>query len=184
MRLDVANELMLKLHDYDECTFYHSVNVASIGERLSLELGLGKLSQEIWLGCLLHDIGKLKIPKVLLDQTRQYDNIDYYVMKSHVVLGYSLVRDYLKPNDCIIKNIILQHHERLNGSGYPLNLYSTDISIYAQICAIADTFEAISNREYDKDKNVIDELLNGVINNSFNRNIVNKLILLIQKGEI
>jgi putative two-component system response regulator len=95
----------------------------------------------------LHDIGKIAIPKTILCKTGQLSSDEFNVIKSHPLIGYGLVRQMQFPR--AIARAILQHHERLDGSGYPLGLAGRDILLESKILSVADVTDAmVSNRPY------------------------------------
>lgn len=139
------------LKNKDTFTFFHCVNVciyATIaGKKLSFSrddlLTLGTAA-------LLHDIGKSKIPdSILLKPGRLLDN-EFEIMKKHSIYGYEIIKE--KTNlDNLIANIILQHHEKWDGSGYPSGVKGSDIHRFARIITISDIYDALtSDRVYRK----------------------------------
>lgn len=151
--LDNEN-IMLSLVDIksmDNYTYQHSVNVAII----SVVIGIGlKLSKNdllnLCIGALLHDIGKAFIPNDIIKKPSSLTDKEFELIKTHPQKGY----DYLFNNFNISsssKLIIKQHHERVDGLGYPNRLQSDDIFILSKIVAIADVYDALtSNRPYRK----------------------------------
>ncbi len=101
-------------------------------------------------GYFLHDVGMLKIDKKIVNKKEKYTDNEYEEIKKHPLLGVEIVKNELKINDPNIIKIVLQHHERKDGSGYPNGI--TDINRFAKICAMCDIFDAItSKREYKED---------------------------------
>jgi len=135
----------------DNYTYEHSLNVAVLSVILGLELNLNKNElYNLCLGGLLHDIGKAFIPKELLLKESNLTDEEYTLMKSHAVKGY----EYIKGNfqiSAFVKVITLQHHERIDGTGYPAGLKGDKINKLAKIVSIADVYDAItSDRPYKK----------------------------------
>ena len=96
---------------------------------------------------MFHDIGKLLIPKEILDKPGRLTLSEYEIMKSHTIRGYQLIKEW-ELNEHIV-NCALMHHERCNGSGYPFGITGDKIDEYAKIIAIADVYEAMTaNRAY------------------------------------
>ena len=96
---------------------------------------------------LVHDIGKISIPAEILNKPTKLSKIEYSLIKDHPQIGYDILKsiDFPWP----IAQIVLQHHERLNGSGYPQGLKGEDILLEARIMGIADVIEAMdSHRPY------------------------------------
>ncbi len=137
----------------------HSINVAVISVMIAVELGLGKKELDcIALGGLLHDVGKLLIPTSIIQKESSLDDAQMALMRKHSELGMSLVADCGLSDDCIA--MILQHHERLDGSGYPCGLKSDSIHPYAKIAMLADVLDAItSHRPYRPGKSVSEAIL-------------------------
>lgn len=133
--------------------FRHSVNVAALSAILGQWIGLS--SQKVNLltyAAILHDFGKTQIDQYILNKTTTLTDSDFKVIKSHPTIGYNYVKEipYL---DKAVSYGVLMHHERLDGSGYPLGLKGTKIHEFAKIIAIADLFDAVnSNRGYKKQK--------------------------------
>jgi HD-GYP domain-containing protein (c-di-GMP phosphodiesterase class II) len=95
----------------------------------------------------LHDIGKIAIPKDVLCKTGSLSEDEFNIIKDHPVIGYGILmeREFPRP----IARAILQHHERLDGSGYPLGLLGHDILLETKILSVADVTDAmVSNRPY------------------------------------
>lgn len=146
---DCIADCICELRHKDEYTYQHSINVAFYTMLLAKWL---KLSEEEELKAiragLLHDIGKIKIADSILNKTGALTNKEFDIVKKHPLYGYEIVKDL----DCLdqdIKQAILLHHERLDGSGYPFCNTCADIDLYARIVAIADVFDAMtSDRVY------------------------------------
>jgi HD-GYP domain-containing protein (c-di-GMP phosphodiesterase class II) len=106
--------------------------------------------EDLAAGAVLHDIGKMKIPKNILNKTSRLTEEEFEIMKKHSLLGYDLVKDLSYVSDRA-KKIVLQHHERVDGSGYPYSLDGTKISRFAKITALSDVYDAVvSDRVYRK----------------------------------
>jgi len=138
--------------------YMHSVNVAVLSVMMAAELGYPQKELKcIALGGLLHDIGKLLIPTSIIQKNSSLDKTQMELMRKHCELGMSLVAGCGLCNDCTA--MILQHHERLDGSGYPFGLKSDQIHSYAKIAMIADVLDAItSDRPYRPGKNVFEAI--------------------------
>jgi putative nucleotidyltransferase with HDIG domain len=137
------------IRNTDDYTFQHSVNVGIIAGVLGKWLGIkGWALREIVLAGLLHDIGKTQIPLEILNKAGRFTPEEREVMQEHATYGYELV----KQTNQLSKEVLLgiwQHHERMNGEGYPFGLVNNDISTTARILAVADTYDAMtSNRIY------------------------------------
>jgi len=133
----------------DTYTSGHQKRVARLSLNIASKWNITdpKLLSTIYFGALMHDIGKIGIPMEYLVTPRRLTEHEYGVMKSHVVIGNKIIEHMDFPWD--IKSVVFQHHERIDGSGYPNGLKGEEITIPARIVAIADVYEAMStNRPY------------------------------------
>ncbi|MTI65272.1 MAG: HD-GYP domain-containing protein [Firmicutes bacterium] len=142
---------LVDIKNYDDYTYQHCINVAVLSMVAGIELNLSnKELKDLSLGAMLHDIGKTFIPKEILNKDGKLSDKEFDIMKKHSLLGY----EYLK--DCswlssAVKIIALQHHEKVNGSGYPKGLKGKKIYKLAKIVSVADVYDALtSNRPYRK----------------------------------
>lgn len=138
----------------DEYLTRHSVNVAFLSSMLGKWL---KLPQKdltlLTYAAFLHDIGKVKVNQKILNKPSKLTKLEFEEIKKHSVYSYELVRTipYL---DESVSLAVLMHHERLDGSGYPLHLKEDRINTFAKIIGIADTFDAMtSDKVYNKKQN-------------------------------
>jgi HD-GYP domain-containing protein (c-di-GMP phosphodiesterase class II) len=149
-RTDVmALELMKVLH-HDYHTFTHSANVSYYSVLLAKASGITDQNdlQQIATGALLHDLGKLDIPEAILKKRGRLNEHEWEVIKDHPTNG---LRELASRDDLNFAQLMMiyQHHERLDGTGYPVGVSETSIHPWAQICAIVDVYEALtSNRPY------------------------------------
>lgn len=132
------------IRDKSESTYSHSINVCALSVILSSRLNLPKAKiKDIAIGCLLHDIGlsdvSLEYINVNIDECSE---IDQKEIKKHTIYGYSAV-EKMKWISSTSKDIILSHHERLDGSGYPFHLKEDRISIGVKIAAVCDEFDSM-----------------------------------------
>ncbi len=111
---------LLNLHAQDMYTYTHSVNVAVLAVSLGSHIGLDERSLfELGIGSVLHDIGKVMVPTDILNKPDRLTTREMSVMKKHVQQGYEMVREFRDlPERSMFP--ILQHHETLTGTGYPL----------------------------------------------------------------
>lgn len=135
----------------DDYTFHHSVNVAVICGVIGRWLGFtGKYLKDLVLAGLLHDVGKTQIPLEILNKPGKLTPDEMAIMRLHTIRGYRLVRDIPDLPRSVMYGIF-QHHERYDGSGYPLAVTSEKIHQYAKIIAIADIYDAMtSDRVYHR----------------------------------
>jgi putative nucleotidyltransferase with HDIG domain len=140
-----------RIKERDNYTFQHSVNVCALLVSFSNALDFEPATiREVGIGGLLHDIGKMKVPLSILNKPGPLTEKEFEAMKSHAALG----RDILRETPNIPDNAIMvagQHHERYDGTGYPDQLKSEEISRFGQMAAIVDVYDALtSNRVYHK----------------------------------
>jgi putative nucleotidyltransferase with HDIG domain len=128
----------------------HQKHVAELACAIAEEMNLsGEKIREIELAALVHDIGKVSVSADLLTRPDRLGETEYNIIKNHPQTGYEILEKAELPE--FIGRIILQHHERLNGSGYPHGISGDDIILEARIMAVADVVEAIaSQRSYRK----------------------------------
>ncbi|MDA8440885.1 MAG: HD-GYP domain-containing protein [Peptococcaceae bacterium] len=131
------------LRTYDNDLYVHSVNVAILSGMIGAEHGYsGRELRGLVLGALLHDIGKLGIPKEILNKPSGLTNDEFALMKEHPEKGVALLANVTV--SASVLNIIRHHHERWDGSGYPYGLIGPKNSLNSQIVAVADVFDAIT----------------------------------------
>ena len=135
----------------DEYTFKHSVDVATMSMIVSRQYGLpDEQIYEIGISGLLHDIGKSKIPNEILNKAGKLTDEEFALIKQHSLLGYQILKDKPELSNAI-KLGVLQHHEKINGSGYPMGATEDKIHIFAKIIAVADIYDAlVTERPYKK----------------------------------
>nr|WP_285889658.1 HD-GYP domain-containing protein [Neobacillus niacini] len=148
--LDLTESLINALDSRDSYTSDHSENVSRYAMQIAEKMNLSKdLCNVIRTGGLLHDIGKIGIPENILTKTGKLTSEEYNVIKTHPVIGYEMLKhvEGLKRNG--ILDIVLYHHERYDGKGYPKGLKGNEIPLAARIVGVADAFDAmISKRVY------------------------------------
>lgn len=148
-------EIMLNLvniQSYDDYTFSHCINVTvvSVMIGLSLNYDVGRLF-ELGLGVFLHDLGKIFIPRDIINKITKLTDNESEIVKRHPWYGFTLL--YNNPEiNYISACVALQHHERYDGTGYPQQLKRSDICEFARICAIADVYDALSNNRPYRDR--------------------------------
>ncbi|WP_371371377.1 HD-GYP domain-containing protein [Sporomusa aerivorans] len=149
-----ANGVLNHIHmvrRQDDYTFHHSVNVAIISGVLGKWLGYtGTKLRDLILAGLLHDIGKTQIPLDILNKPGKLTEDEMEVMRLHTTRGYQLIRDVPGIPRGVVYGVF-QHHERFDGSGYPLGVQGDKIHEYAKIIAVADIYDAMtSDRVYHR----------------------------------
>ena len=135
----------------DEYTFKHSVDVATMAMIIARKSGMPEKDiYQIGVAGLLHDVGKSRIPNEILNKAGKLTEEEFAVMKKHTLLGYHILKEKPGISPEIMAGV-LQHHEKINGRGYPLKLSGQQISSYAKVLSIADIYDAlVTERPYKK----------------------------------
>jgi putative nucleotidyltransferase with HDIG domain/PAS domain S-box-containing protein len=128
----------------DPYTSGHQLRVASLATAMAKRMGLDQDTIDgIRLGAMIHDIGKIHLPAEILAKPSRLTDIEFEMIKGHPEVGYEILRGISFPWP--VADIARQHHERMDGSGYPLGLKDGEICLEARIVAVADVVEAISS---------------------------------------
>ncbi len=137
---------LLDVIDYDDYTYTHSLNVGVISTFFArqLHLSLDEIKQ-VGIGAFLHDIGKLKIPIEILNKPDKLSAEEFSIMKEHSALGVDILKADNKISP-IAKEIILYHHEKYNGTGYPQGLKGDDYKLFYEIVSLADIYDALTSK--------------------------------------
>ena len=136
----------------DEYTFKHSVDVATMSMVIARKYGLDDRSvRDVGIAGLLHDIGKMRIPTDILNKPGRLTDSEFDIMKHHATYGYEMLKEKSVFNDSILLGV-LQHHEKLNGTGYPQRLSGDAIHLCARIIAVADIYDSLVTRRSYKQK--------------------------------
>jgi PAS domain S-box-containing protein/putative nucleotidyltransferase with HDIG domain len=132
----------------DPYTAGHQLRVADLAHAIAGEMGLDPQKLDgIRMAGSIHDIGKLSVPAEILSKPTRLTNIEFSMIKEHSLSGYEMLKDVSSPWP--LAQIVYQHHERIDGSGYPRNLKGKNIILEARIMAVADVVEAMaSHRPY------------------------------------
>ncbi len=165
------------LSKYVDWVYVHSVDVALISGIIASRLNFSaQEQQEICLGALLHDVGKLLIPKEIIQKPGSLTEQEMSIIRKHCELGRDLLKDAGLPPRSL--EIVLQHHERLDGSGYPYGLPEDRISDYAKIVMVADVLDAITSYRPYKEPGSMNTALRELKESGpkYDQKIVNMLI--------
>lgn len=140
-----------RLKKFDEYTFYHSVNTSILAMSLGRDLGFERNAlHQIGVGTLLHDIGKTKIPSEILNKPGRFEPHEMEIMKQHVLRGVEVLTTTTGLGDSYLRPA-LEHHERVDGTGYPHRRVRSELSQFGLIAAVVDIYDAItSDRCYHK----------------------------------
>lgn len=147
-------EVLSMLHNikkFDDHVYMHSINVSLLCKIFAGWLGISGRDEEILVLCgLLHDIGKMLIPKNILNKPSELTRMEYEMMKQHTLRGYELLNG--KDIDERVKFAALRHHERYDGKGYPNGCKSEEIDMYSMITGIADTYDTLASEHIYSDE--------------------------------
>ena len=150
---------LTRLKQFDEYTFFHSVNTSALALSVGRHLGYDRTSLlQLGTGTLLHDIGKTLIPVEILNKPGRYEADEFEIMKQHALRGAEILSNTTGLTDMCLKPA-LEHHERVDGTGYPHRRSRIDLSQFGLIAAIVDIYDAVtSDRCYHKGKTPHDTL--------------------------
>lgn len=145
---ETVNALVSMLQKRDPYSAGHMERVAKLSNAIAKEIGLPeKQAEAVLIAGMLHDIGKIYVPTDILNKPGKLTDNEMGIIKAHSQMGYEIIERI--PFEYPIAEIILQHHERLNGTGYPKGLVGDDMLLEAKILAVADVVEAMaSHRPY------------------------------------
>ena len=149
-------ELLKRTHS---ATYFHCVRVALLAERAADALELGdSVKQNLVRGSFIHDLGKLMVPNGLLESDKPLTEEEWSIIKRHPEFGAEMIARNAEMNEDVIQ-LVLHHHERWDGNGYPSGLKGEQIPLLARICAVADAFDSMtSERTYRARRPVTDAL--------------------------
>jgi HD-GYP domain-containing protein (c-di-GMP phosphodiesterase class II) len=177
--------LMVRLAAKDASTEEHTRRVAALAVEVGEQLGLSATRlRSLAIGGLLHDIGKLSVPDAILQKPAQLDDHEYAVIKTHPERGRQLLGE-LGGFDDTVKRLVLDHHERLDGRGYPRGLKADQLDLETRILALCDVYDAlVSARVYrpawSTDRAL--ELLHAETGSAFDPRCVDALIRVLQRN--
>lgn len=185
--VDLARVSSRMLEQIDPYASGHSREVGKMAKRVGKRLGLDdELVEGLYLGGTLHDIGKISVPPGILAKTGELSELEWEAIKTHPGAGFEKIlkgADFPWP----IAEMVLHHHERLDGSGYPDGLQGDEISLEAKILAVCDVTEAMSSRRpYRPAKSesaVLKELKEGK-EKKYDSEIVEIMVKMIGEGEV
>ena len=159
-----VNALSSAFEKRDPYTAGHEQRVTKLACAISYEMGLSREEMEgIRIAGLLHDIGKISLPIDILNKPCKLSKNELNLIKEHPQAGYDILKDV--EFDQPIAQIVLQHHERLNGSGYPEGLSGEDIILQARILAVSDVVEAMASHRPYRPALGIDKALDEISQN-------------------
>lgn len=162
--IEIIQTLALTVESRDSYSAGHLKRVASLAGCIAEEMGLSKNRIDgVRLAALLHDIGKLTIPVEILGKSMQLAETEFDVIKDHPGAGYEMLKGIEFP--CPVAQVVLQHHERINGSGYPGGLSGNDILLEAKILGVADVVDAMTSPRPYRQSFALDKALHEISQN-------------------
>jgi len=180
---DATSKNLLSITSHDFYTYTHSVNVGVLSILLSKALFRGSYSHdmhELGSGFFLHDLGKVRIDQDILNKPAKLSEAEMQEVRKHPFLGYKILLDAKQlTEECRI--IVMQHHEREDGTGYPNRLKGKDIHVYGRICSLADVYDALtSERPYKQGLPPFDalKLMKEQMLHHFGQDLFDKFVLL------
>lgn len=180
----VAHLASLMATDY--YTYTHSINVGVFAVALAHKAGVSREDLgDLATGALLHDIGKTGVPQELITRQGPLSLEEMRVMQQHVVIGERLLAQHqrLSPYAMLV---VKQHHEKIDGSGYPRALAHDQLHLFGRISAIVDSFDAMTtNRSYQRAMKPYDALLvmRGVLRNKYDQHLLDEFIRLLKSPD-
>ncbi len=182
---DETADCLTQITSHDYYTYTHSVNVGMFGILLSKAAFSDHADHdmcELGAAFFLHDLGKCEVPAYIINKPGRLNEEEWVLMRMHPENGEKILRETGHiTNECSL--IVLQHHEREDGNGYPRQLSVYRIHIYAHICALADVYEALtSTRPYRKNLTAFEALrvMKNEMISHFNRELFEKFVLLFK----
>jgi len=182
-----TSKYLLNITSHDFYTYTHSVNVGVFAIMLSKELLKGydpNVMRELGAGFFLHDLGKVDIDPNIIKKPDKLTPQERLIIRSHPQKGYNLLEKTNQlSEEC--KIIVMQHHERENGKGYPNGLRGNEIHLYARIASIADVLDALtSRRPYKEPYNIFDALriMKDEMIDHFHKDIFSQFVMLFTKN--
>ena len=137
-------DMLHNMRQYDDMTYVHSINVALICNVFARWLKMSDEETRLATICgLLHDIGKISIPDIIIKKPAKLTQDEFAIVKKHALEGYNILRRFDISEH--IMNAALMHHERCDGSGYPFGIRNSKIDTYAKLVAIADVYDAMTS---------------------------------------
>lgn len=176
--------MTIELMGTDMSTYSHSVNTAIISLLIAMDMKLERsLCEDIGLGSILHDIGKVKIDSKILNKFTALTSEEAAEIRRHVEYGYHMTRNNISLSG-VVKSIILSHHEKLDGSGYPNALRAEQIPLHVRIVTVADMFDAMNSDRSYKGRMPVHTTLEALmvdcvdkIDTKVYRSLVNKVVM-------
>lgn len=173
---EIDSAYLLELKTFDNYTYVHSLNTCVLALFFGIQMSYSKsMLIDLGMGALLHDIGKTRVPIEVLNKKGKLTNEEFSIIKKHPELGYKMVEN-VKEINSRARAIIMEHHERIDGKGYPFGLTGDRIHKFSKITCISDVYDAIvSDRVYRRGfaANEAYEFVLGGVGSFFDFDLVN-----------
>ena len=182
---NATNHYLMNITTHDYNTYVHSVNVGVLGVSLAKSVFAKSDKHDmhaLGAGFFLHDLGKVYIDESIINKPGKLSEDEMQEMRRHPSMGFKLLNETKQINE-ENRMVVLQHHERANGMGYPQKLRGEEIHIYGRICSVADVFDAlISKRPYKKKLESFEALkiMKEEMIAHFHKEIFDKFVLLFK----
>jgi len=183
--IELAETISRAMSSRDPYTASHQRRVAELARLVGEKMGLDKNRlQGLYIGGLLHDIGKISTPEVILSKPGQLAEEEWALIHAHAKQGYLILKDTNLPWP--VADMALHHHERLDGSGYPHGISGDKLSLEVRILGVCDVVEAMSShrpyRPARSKEEVLEEIKNGR-GTKYDANVVDAMLRIIEAGE-
>ena len=170
------------MRSYDNYTFTHMVNVAILTMGQARALGIdGKLLREFGLSALMHDIGKVRTPKEILNKPEKLTDQEFAIMRRHTVDGAEILRQ--TPEMPVLAPVVaFEHHLRLDGNGYPVRVERASLNLGTMLCSIADVYDAMRSQRSYQEAFATDRILAVLKRNDgqqFDQHLVRRFVQLL-----
>ena len=182
--VNLAETMSRAMESRDPYTSGHQRRVAELARLVGQKMGLDKdRLQGLYIGSLLHDIGKISTPESILSKPGKLTEEEWNLVRSHTKQGYEILKDTNLPWP--VADMALHHHERLDGSGYPHGISGDKLSLENRILAVCDVVEAMSThrpyRPARKRQEVVEEINSGR-GTRYDSNVVDAMLQIIESG--
>jgi len=160
----IIQTVALTVETRDPYTAGHQRRVANLAQAIATEMGLSEDQIDgIRMAAAIHDLGKISIPAEILSNPGRLSDLEYGLLQAHSQIGYDVLKEIEFPWP--LAEIVLQHHERMDGSGYPQGLSGDEIMLEARILAVADVVEAMASRRPYRPARGLDKALEEISQN-------------------
>ena len=173
-RSSVLSFCLASLKQTDVTLFRHSMNVKAIAARLMSAVGVnGSTAQIVDWGCLLHDVGKTFVPDDVLRKPGRYSEPEALIMRNHTLIGYKLLTklDVFFPHEVL--DIVLFHHERPGGKGYPNQM--EELPFHVEVAAVCDVASAMQEHRHYRKGHSLEAALEEVLKHKWHSDLIRVL---------